>query len=353
MKHSLRYLLPMLGLAVAWPALRAADDDKPAPKEEKKQIRILAAKDEDSSGGGPRIQHRVVVGHPGEKESVTFLGVETAPVSAALTAQLELAAGTGLVVVHLVPDSPAAGALKENDILLKLDDQQLIEQRQLSVLVRNHRDGDEVTITYLRAGKQSTAKVKLARHEVPKMAMWSNAGGSGFNLGGGGFGPGLPAGDFDLMVPGPNSPQENEMFRRVLPLMDGVDAPGMRRFQFSHPGGPGDRNISVTVNTGNSHLVLDDDKGSIELTMKDGKKDLVAKNAKGEQIFSGPVNTPEERQALPGEVRERLDRLEDSTQFNFKPDVNFKTETKIVHPHGQGIALPPKPALPVRPPLFF
>ena len=70
---------------------------------------------------------------------------------------------------HIAPGSPSAGALKPHDILLKLDDQILIEQRQLAVLVRGHKEGDEITLTYLRAGKQATAKVKLAKHDVPKM----------------------------------------------------------------------------------------------------------------------------------------------------------------------------------------
>lgn len=143
----------------------------------------------------------------------------------------------------------------------------------------------------------------------------------------------------------------------MLPMMEGVNAPGMRRFQIRRPGGPGpgsgERDISVTVNTANSHLVLDDDQGSIELTLKDGKKDLVAKNAKGEQVFAGPVNTPEERRALPADVRKRLEGLEDSTQFSFKTDGDFKAETKVIRPRGQGIALPPQPPAPARPPLFF
>ena len=114
MKPTLRYLLPALGLAAALPALLAADDDQPASKTEKRQIRILAANDDGSPHGGPRIERHMIVGHAGdgEKESVTFLGVETAPVSATLTAQLGLPEGAGLVVVHLVPDSPAAVTLK-------------------------------------------------------------------------------------------------------------------------------------------------------------------------------------------------------------------------------------------------
>jgi hypothetical protein len=112
-------------------------------------------------------------------------------------------------------------------------------------------------------------------------------------------------------------------------------------------GSPGDRSINVTVNTGNSHMVLEDEKGSLDVTINEGKKQLVAKNKQGEQVFAGPINTPEERKAMPAEVRSRLEGLEDSTQFSFKTDGDFKgAETRVVRPRGQGISAPkPAPAI--------
>jgi hypothetical protein len=347
MKNSLRYILPVLGLFAALPATRAADEPKPAEKtEKKKEMRVLAA----PGGHGAIIRHLA-----GEMENVTFLGVETASVSPTLVAQLGLTEGSGLVVNHVVPDSPAAGVLKQHDILLKLDDQLLIEQRQLAVLVRNHKEGDEVTLTFLRGGKQTTAKVKLAKHEAPKMSVMPlpPGGVSGFA-----FGQGFPGdggvGNFDVQVLPREAGPDGDHVNRVLSLIDGQ--PGTRRMSIrSATPGPGDRTVSVTVNTGNSHVVLDDDKGSLNLTIKDGQKELVAKNAKGEQIFSGPVNTPEERKTLPPDVRARLEKLEDSTQFRFKTDGDFKgAETRILRPRGQGISLPMEPApAPRRAPLFL
>jgi hypothetical protein len=142
---------------------------------------------------------------------------------------------------------------------------------------------------------------------------------------------------------------------RILGMINGgVALPGMQHMSIVRPDGVrGERNISVTVNTNNSHVNLDDDQGSLELTINDGKKQLVAKNKKGEEVFSGPINTPEERKALPEEVRGRLERLEDSTQFSFKTGSDFKTEAKVARPSGQGISLPPQPLAPARVPNFF
>jgi len=372
MKTSLRCVVPLLGFAAALPAFAVESGEKSGESKKdstaRKEIRVITTTDADHAPGSHRIMRRP--GGPSEMETVTFLGIETGPVSPTLAAQLGLNEGSGLVVTQLVPDSPAAGVLKQHDILLKLDDQILIEQRQLAVLVRGHKEGDEVTVTYLRAGKQATARVKLAKHDVPKITTmmfnqaFSSAGGlasagaGGMAFGGQGhsFHSGSGAGNFDVQVlPSPDMHGNREEVNRVLSLIDAANAPGQRRIGIARAVGPGDRNISVTVNTGNSRIVSDDDKGSIELTIRDGKKEVVAKDPKGEEIFAGPVNTPEERKALPDELRQRLEKLEDMKQFSFKTDGDFRgSETKIMRPRGQGISLPSRPAVPAPPaPLSF
>ena len=56
-------------------------------------------------------------------------------------------------------------------ILLRLDDQILIDPHQFSVLIRNRKDGDEISLTYLRAGKQATARVKLGKEALYASAL--------------------------------------------------------------------------------------------------------------------------------------------------------------------------------------
>jgi serine protease Do len=338
----MKHLIPLaavLGLAATTNLARAADQPAPAPKPEAHELRVLGSTD----GAAPRAsaQRRIVIQHgSGEKESVTFLGIEATPVPPVLTAQLGLPKGAGLVVNHVVPDSAAVGALQENDILLKLDDQLLIEARQLSVLVRNHQEGDEVTLTYIRGGKQATAKVKLGKHEVPKEVS---------GLFGQPFPAGAAAGAFTIS-PGklgamPNGENRAEV-DRVLNLMrtPGDQPVRMQIFGQSGPGG-----FSATsVNTANSTLAYTDDNGSLELTTKDGKKSLVAKDAKGEQQFDGPVTTPEERKALPADVRARLEKLEAMHGVTFHTDGDFQgVETRTIRPAPRGITFPqPMPRRP-------
>jgi hypothetical protein len=331
MKSLIRYLIPLAGLAAALPALRAQD---PGPKVEK-ELRVIAGPD-DNAPPPPHHERRVIIhGGPQEMETVTFLGVSTTPAGSTLADQLGLPKDAGLVVGEVMSDSPAAGVLKRNDVLLKLDDQLLIDQRQLQVLVRNHKEGEEVTLTYIRGGKEATAKVKLAKHDVPKMAMMS-------------FGPGMPG--MPMAHAEAMAGVGREEMDRVLSLMEhggpgGPGGPGeeMREMHIEQHHGPGMH--SVTVNTSNSNMVFSDEQGTLDLTIKDGKKTLVAKNAKGEQLFSGPVNTPEERKALPADVRARLDKLEGMQDFSFKTDSDFKPgATKDARPKHQSIGLPLPPS---------
>ena len=322
-------------------ALYAADDPKPAAKQDKRELRVLSSPER-------RVMIRRGEAEDGEKETVAFLGVDTGPVSPAVSTQLGLPRGTGLVVNHIVPKSPAEGVLHQHDILLKLDDQILIETRQLSVLIRNKKEGDEVTLTYMRGGKQATAKVKLGKHDVPKLSL-------AFGPEAGAFAFGLGPEHFELFVPSPDG--EREDVDRVLSLLqrgpgvpDGPPGfiPRAPRIRAEAAGKPGVRAISV--NTQNSNLVYSDDGGSLELTIKDGVKTLVAKDAKGEQQFSGPVNTPEERNALPAGVRERLEKLEGMQDVTFRTDRDFRgAEGKMIRPRGIAFPLPAPQVKPTPP----
>src|SRR5258706_106339 len=75
------------------------------------------------------------------------------------------------------------------------------------------KEGDEVTLTYLRAGKQATAKVKLAMHEVPKMSALDGGGARAFS-----YATGSGNGQFEMRVGRPDG-LEGEEWNRVLGLL--------------------------------------------------------------------------------------------------------------------------------------
>ena len=347
MKNWMHYFAPAAALLLAMPGARGADEEKPEPKDKKSQMRVLSAPE---GGRRPFAQRFEKM----EKETVAFLGVEAGPAPAALAAQLGLARGTGLVVGHVAPKSPAEGVLQQHDVLLKLDDQILIEPHQLAVLVRSHKEGDEITLTYVRAGKQATAKVKLATHEVQKMSALEGAFPRAFS-----YATGTGDHVFELRGDG----LEGEEWNRVLSLLqrshgapDGPPGyvPPAARMHIEDSNGPGFR--AMSVNTSNSNLAYSDDEGSLDLTMKDGVKTLVAKNTKGEEMFSGPVTTPDERNALPPAVRARLEKLEGMHDVTFRTDGDFKGgETTVLPFPPREISLPaaPREMQRTRPNAFF
>jgi hypothetical protein len=269
------------------------------------------------------------------KEPVTFLGVETMPASPTLASQLGLADGTGLVVTNVVPDSPATSVLKEHDILVKLDDQLLIEVRQLAVLVRNHKEGDEITLTYLRGGKQQTATVKLAKREMPKLSFQFPGADARVGTMTGNIvtsGPERTRGELQQRA-GESARIQTESLAdqaRMMSMLQSTPPQSSVRIIESE-GSPAARRVTM-LHPGRSQIVSGDNAGTLELTIDNGQKELTAKDTKGAVIFSGPINTPEERQALPESVRPRLEKLLQMQGVSFTPDGDFRSSAPTVPP---------------------
>lgn len=317
MKTSRIIVLPALALAVLAPPFARAE----------KEIVIRRLDVDDSThGAGPRPDELR------EKESVTYLGVETAPVSRTLGAQLGLVKDTGLVVVNVLAKSPAADVLKEDDVLTKLDDQLLVNMAQLGALVRAKKDGDEVRLTLVRTGKELTVKARLAVHEVPKHAnafFFHNGGpGPGNEFGFGPDGSGLEGLARVRELPGMGVDDAREVLRMIEHERGNfMNGPRMRVIA------RGDRGSTI-LDLPKSNVSYSDDEGSIEIKVDDGKRTLTVKDAKGKVAYDGPVNTEEERAKLPPDVARRLhkfetDTLTDDVDRDFKPD---------------GVTLPPAPA---------
>ncbi len=104
-----------------------------------------------------------------------------------------------------------------------------------------------------------------------------------------------------------------------------------------------------------SNLIFSDDTCTLELKIDDGQKVLTAKDPQGAVIFNGPINTPEERRALPESVRPRLEKILQMQRVSFTPDGNFRLSTPVAPPSpGRQISLPlPAPARVLPAPTIF
>lgn len=256
------------------------------------------------------------------KVPVTFLGLETSPVPGVVSEQLGLAKGFGLVVDYVVPNGPAAAAgVKENDIVKMLNDQILTEPDQLAKLVRSFPEGTNVTLTILRKGAESKVTVKLGKHEVsphgPGMRRferrWNGRDGDFGNLGN----------QMQHLQEQLGDEQHGMMHDAVEQARHQVErARGeIMRAQNEARRAMGEVRVSTTdddgaikttrIDLGKAQIVFSDGKGEMKIDSIDGKKQLTAKDPQGRLVFSGPVETNEDRDKMPAEVRQRFEKLEE------------------------------------------
>jgi hypothetical protein len=243
---------------------------------------------------------------------VTFLGVETSEVPSVVSEQLGLAKGFGLVVDYVVPDGPAAAAgVQRNDIIKMLNDQILIDPNQLSKLVRSFSEGTTVTLTVLRKGQEQKLTVKLTKKEVPQRDSWFPGHRHGWNfddlgdLGDQMRGLKEQLGDAQHGMIHDAVMKAHEEARRARD--EARRAADEVRIWSRNDGG-----LKATkIDIGKAQIVFSDDKGEMKLETVDGKKLLTAKDPQGKLLFSGPVETKEDLDKLPPEVRQRYENLQE------------------------------------------
>jgi len=219
------------------------------------------------------------VTRPLEMKKVAYLGVSTSPVSSQLASQLKLPEGFGLIVDHVQSGEPAEKAgLKAHDVLTKLGDQRLVNAMQLGSLVRSHKPGDEVEFTVIREGREMAVKAKLVEKEVPAMSLNWQGGGE----------HGIP---FEVRLP------------QGLPGTPGGRAlPGMR-----------EKFLAQRV------MRFADEEHQLEIKpLASGKRELIVTDKAGKEIFHGPIDTDEQRKAVPEAVRPKLEKLEKSATVRIR-----------------------------------
>lgn len=139
---------------------QAQDADKAAPDGELKVLKPggdrLHLKVE-NEGAGDQLQEKAVYHQLGKY----WIGVALRPdgVSDLLRSQLKLPEKGGVVVMNVVPDSPAAkSGLKEYDVILQVGDKSIDGPESLIKAV-NDSEGKSLSLTILRGGEKQTLEV--------------------------------------------------------------------------------------------------------------------------------------------------------------------------------------------------
>src|SRR6058998_282789 len=250
------------------------------------------------------------------KVPMTFLGVETSQVPNVVSEQLGLTKGLGLVVDYVVPNSPAASAgVQQNDILKMLNDQILMEPTQLRKLLQTFSEGTEVTLTILRKGQEQKITVKLTKKEMPQRHSLMPGGNHDMHW------------DFDET--GDVSEQMQELKEQLKEQLGDAQRGIIRGAVIqAHEAAKRAREDArraareirilsndngtlkaTKIDLGQAQIVFCDGKGEMKLENVNGKKLLTAKDPQGKLLFSGPVETKEDLDKVPADVRERYEKL--------------------------------------------
>jgi PDZ domain-containing protein len=310
-----------------------------------------------------------------EQKPVAYIGVFTREVSAELRSQFSLDEGFGLLVDQVAPDSPAKSAgLKKHDVLVKFEDQQLVNLEQLRSLVRAKKKGDVVQFVVISGGKETKVPVTLGELMIAANAPHPHHGSAGWT-----HPHAMPFSHGDMLHGGDQhgglqhqSKALHEQMERFQKEMreyqqriqewskaggHGQGGPMPQPPQLNPPGGHqqqqhGDRHhdghqpqsgISIppganvqqfNFNHSNaaSNITRRDDSGEYSLKNEDGKTTFVARPNNGHEK-SWPVNNDAERQAVPPEFRDKL-RMMDGATSGIRIEIN----------PGPGGNVPGKPA---------
>jgi len=289
--------------------------------------------------------------HPQEQKPVTYIGLLTREVPAELRVQLSLAEGFGLLVEEVLPESPAkAAGLKVFDVLVKFEDQQLVNMEQFMSLVRSKKKGDVVQLAVISSGKETQVAVTLGEHQVaahdrppqPDHPGWANPHGmlpfhsfpfpGGMRRGfqdqahalreqverfqqemreyqeriqqwsrGGATGP-MPQAPILNLPGGDHYPQGGGRHHDERQPETGTATPPgthQQRFNFS-------KSSSAASTTRR------DDSGEYTLKNEDGRKTFIVRPNHGKEQ-SWPLNTDAEREAVPQEFRSKLQEMDAAT----------------------------------------
>lgn len=290
----------------------------------------------------------------GSEPDVTWLGVYAEEVSEALSSQLGLDSGEGLVITYVAADSPAAKAgLQKNDVLVELRDQLLVHPGQLVKLIRSQKDGDTIKLTLYRQGKKQTVAATLAKRPDAS-AMWSATAAPATdwqsadaqNIKDGIHGQ-VPSLHEDLMRMGADKQKVKleversmEEARKALQaaLRHGNQAGGVigldaKDLEALANGGVNIGENATIIVKKNGRLirtiVQTDDTGSYVLVAIP-KKRLTAHDKDGRLIFDGEIETLEQQEKVPAELWEKvkpmLQQLKPAEDEETKPRAQSESE---------------------------
>lgn len=152
----------------------------------------------------------------------------TAPMNKAFLGVSTETSSEGALVVEVSPESPAAKAgLAEDDIITQVNKDPIKKQSDLYAAIGKYKEGDKVTIEYLRDGKKNKKEIVLAKNKMPTMFRFEGAPLDGLNKDLEGLNKEMELYSFEAENFNKNAEKLNKNFRKGyalpnLPNLDGI-----------------------------------------------------------------------------------------------------------------------------------
>jgi len=268
-----------------------------------------------------------------------YLGVGGSQLPELLGEHLKLQPGNGVVVRSLDPAGPAAKAgLVQNDIITKVAGKPVGSHEGLRQAVSAMKPGDEVDIDYIHQGESKTTKIALAGVPAQAGAIAGAEAGPLERL----MLDGMPKDqaqriqdaiqqnlrafedlDKDEADAMPQRMLGDVMRKRVEQMLKGME------LQAAPQGQGGGINFK---SSGTIRMPNPDGRG-VELMSENGGKQVRVLGKNGKVDWEGPYDTPQDKEAVPKEYRDRIDNL--NIDMDFKgPGLRLRMAPRI-DPQGE------------------
>jgi len=287
------------------------------------------------------------------RKEITWLGIYTEETTEALGAQLELKSGEGLLITFVAPESPAAKAgLQKYDVLVELDDQLLVHPAQLAKLIRSHKEGDAIRLTFYRQGKKQTTPAKLGKRTeeigwVPAMApmpasiTWQASAMGSLNEQTKSLHDSLIHLDADrqrVKVEVERSIEEacktlaESLQGKGQAIALGTDAKDWEDLAHAGINIGNDATVVVKKDGSSVKTIVKTDETGVYILLASPKKRLTIYDKEGKLLFNGEIETEAQQQKVPAELWKKVDpmlqQLAPATGGKVKPSAQYLIELK-------------------------
>lgn len=252
-------------------------------------------------------------------ETLAFVGIVADAIPEVLSKHLGIQAGEGIIAKAVMPDGPAFQAgVREHDIITRIGDRSVTAPEELSEIVRSKKPGETLKLGIIHQGEASELNVTLGSRSQTTVGATRDPM-QQLNL------HGVPENlaqrmremiegnlhEFDFPQAGGFGRQfgMDDRFREIRERMQEQ----MQQFENEQQAAPKGGGFRMQQST---TIRMLDEMGSIEISSRNGIRELTARDPKDKVLWTGPWGSDEDKAAAPEEIRKRVEHLNLESSFD-------------------------------------